>query len=182
VTLTATALALPELLLLEPAVHHDARGRLFEAFNAEAFATATGVRTPFVQDTQSRSVRGVLRGLHFQVAPSAQGKLVRVLAGEIFDVAVDVRVGSPTLGRWVGVALRGDRPQQLWVPPGFAHGFLVLSEVAEVLYKTTTHRAPAEERVLRWDDAEVGVAWPLDGPPVLSARDAAGSSLRTLVG
>ena len=175
-SLIVTPLALPELLLLEPEVHRDARGSFVETFNARTFRAATGVDAVFVQDNQVRSVRGVLRGLHVQT-PAGQGKLVRVTAGRVFDVAVDLRRGSPRFGRWAGQVLEADRLTQLWVPPGFAHGYLVLSDEAEVCYKVTAHRVPADERVLRWDDPDVAVAWPLEGPPRLSARDAAGDGL-----
>lgn len=179
--LTVTPLALPEVLLLEPEVYRDARGSFVEAFHARAFHEATGVAAAFVQDNQSRSRRGVLRGLHFQ-SPEPQGKLVRVLAGRVFDVAVDVRPHSPRFGGWVGQVLEPVGSRQLWIPAGFAHGYLVLSDEADVLYKTTAHYAPACERVLRWDDPTVGIAWPLEGPPVLSARDAAGIDLAFVAG
>lgn len=169
--------AIPDVLVLEPRVFKDARGFFFESFNAAVFRDATGLDVEFVQDNHSRSDRGVLRGLHFQIE-QPQGKLVRVTAGAIFDVAVDLRSGSATFGRWVGVELSADNFRQIWVPPGFAHGFLVLSASADVLYKTTDYYAPAHERCLRWDDPQVGVAWPLQGGrPVLSAKDLAGVSL-----
>ena len=174
--LTVTPLAHPEVLLLAPAVHRDARGSFVETFHARDFQAATGVDAPFVQDNQTRSERGVLRGLHFQ-SPDAQGKLVRVLAGRIFDVAVDVRRASPRFGQWVGQTLEAEGGTSLWIPPGFAHGYLVLGDGADVFYKVTAHYAPASERVLRWDDPAVGITWPLAGAPVLSARDAAGASL-----
>lgn len=168
---------LPGVLLLEPEVFADARGLFLESWNARAFQQATGLTTGFVQDNHSRSRRGVLRGLHYQLGVP-QGKLVRVARGEIFDVAVDLRRESPSAGRWTGVRLSGDNHRQLWVPPGFAHGFLVLSEQADVLYKTTAYYDPALERTLAWDDPGVGIEWPLDGAnPVLSARDAAGDPL-----
>jgi dTDP-4-dehydrorhamnose 3,5-epimerase len=172
-----TRTAIPEVLLIEPRVFHDSRGHFFESYNRAALADATGISFDFVQDNQSRSARGVLRGMHYQIR-QPQGKLVRVTSGEIFDVAVDLRSRSPTFGRWVGVELSGGNFRQLWVPPGFAHGFLVLSEWADVIYKTTDYYAPAHERCLRWDDSQVGVAWPLAGlEPRLSAKDLAGASL-----
>lgn len=175
-TLHVVPLALPEVLHVTPTVHHDARGRFVEAFNHRDFQAATGVDAVFVQDNQSRSARGVLRGLHLQ-EPNAQSKLVRVLAGAVFDVAVDVRRTSPRFGAWVGCRLDAESGAQLWIPAGFAHGYLVLSDVAEVLYKTTAYYAPECERVLRWDDPTVGVGWPLTAPPLMSPRDAAGAAL-----
>ena len=168
---------LPEVLLVEPIVHGDARGYFFESFNASRYA-AVGIEGPFVQDNVSRSGRGVLRGLHLQ-HPDAQGKLVSVLEGEVFDVAVDVRVGSPRFGRWVGMSLSADNMRQLWVPPGFAHGFLVTS--AEVLfsYKCTRYYRPETELCLRWDDPRIGVAWPMRDV-TLSAKDRAGVALDAL--
>lgn len=171
------ATALPDVLIIEPKVFGDARGFFFESFNAQAFADATGVRRDFVQDNHSLSQRGVLRGLHYQIE-QAQGKLVRVVQGEVFDVAVDVRRRSPTFGQWVGVRLSAENKRQLWVPEGFAHGFLVLSEQAEFLYKTTDYYAPVHERCIRWDDPELAIDWPLDGEPQLSAKDLAGVGLR----
>jgi dTDP-4-dehydrorhamnose 3,5-epimerase len=169
--------ALPGVLLLEPSVHRDARGFFFESWNARTFRAATGVAAGFVQDNHSRSGRGVLRGLHYQVR-QPQGKIVRVVQGAIYDVAVDLRKSSPAFGRWVGQVLSGDNRLQMWVPPGFAHGFLVLTETADVLYKVTDYHAPRHERCLRWNDRAVGVSWPLEGvQPVLSARDAAGEPL-----
>ncbi|TRX75295.1 dTDP-4-dehydrorhamnose 3,5-epimerase [Pseudomonas mangiferae] len=170
------ATALPDVLIIEPKVFGDARGFFFESFNAQAFADATGVRRDFVQDNHSLSQRGVLRGLHYQIE-QAQGKLVRVVQGEVFDVAVDVRRRSPTFGQWVGVRLSAENKRQLWVPEGFAHGFLVLSEQAEFLYKTTDYYAPVHERCIRWDDPELAIDWPLDGEPQLSAKDLAGVGL-----
>lgn len=172
-------LAIPEVLLLTPRVFGDERGFFFESFNARAFREATGLSLDFVQDNHSRSVRHVLRGLHYQVE-QAQGKLVRVVQGEVFDVAVDIRRSSPTFGQWVGARLSAENKQQLWVPPGFAHGFLTLSESAEFLYKTTDYYAPQFERSLAWNDPTVGVEWPLhllDGAPLLSAKDVAGKVL-----
>ncbi|HRE15595.1 MAG TPA: dTDP-4-dehydrorhamnose 3,5-epimerase [Rhodocyclaceae bacterium] len=172
-----TRLAIPEVLLLEPRVFGDERGFFFESFNLDTFAAATGVRPNFVQDNHSLSARGVLRGLHYQLAPKAQGKLVRVVRGEVFDVAVDIRRGSPTFGQWVGARLSGDNKLQLWIPPGFAHGFLTLSEQAEFLYKTTEFYSPADERCILWNDPEIGIAWPLESAPVISSKDAGGLAL-----
>ncbi|ARS50992.1 dTDP-4-dehydrorhamnose 3,5-epimerase [Ectopseudomonas mendocina] len=172
------ATALPEVLILEPQVFGDERGFFYESFNARRFAEATGVNREFVQDNHSRSARGVLRGLHYQLQ-QAQGKLVRVSAGEVYDVAVDVRRSSPNFGKWVGVHLSAENKRQLWIPEGFAHGFLVLSEYAEFLYKTTDYYAPAHERCIRWDDAHLAIDWPLDGlTPQLSAKDQQGLSLQ----
>ena len=169
------ATALPEVLIIEPKVFGDARGFFMESWNAKAFAQATGVDLQFVQDNHSRSAHGVLRGLHYQIV-NPQGKLVRVAAGTVFDVAVDMRRSSPRFGQWVGVELSADNRRQLWVPPGFAHGFVVLSDSADFLYKTTDYYAPQHERALRWDDPHVGVKWPLQrlhGAPQLSGKDAA---------
>ncbi|WP_263146097.1 dTDP-4-dehydrorhamnose 3,5-epimerase [Pseudomonas sp. RIT-PI-AD] len=174
--MNAIATALPGVLILEPRVFGDERGFFFESFNARAFAEATGVRREFVQDNHSRSQRGVLRGLHYQIE-QAQGKLVRVTQGEVFDVAVDLRRGSANFGRWVGVRLSAENKRQLWVPEGFAHGFLVLSDYAEFLYKTTDYYAPVHERCIRWDDPALAIDWPLEGTPQLSAKDRAGTSL-----
>ncbi|MET0187080.1 MAG: dTDP-4-dehydrorhamnose 3,5-epimerase [Achromobacter sp.] len=168
---------IPDVMILEPKVFGDERGFFMESFNAEAFAKATGVTTPFVQDNHSRSAKGVLRGLHYQLQ-QAQGKLLRVVRGTIFDVAVDIRKSSPTFGQWVGVELTADNNRQLWVPPGFAHGFVVLSESADVLYKTTDYYAPASERCISWDDPEIAIAWPEGIAPILSAKDQAGKQLR----
>lgn len=157
--------------MVEPRVFGDARGFFLESWNQQTFAEASGVDLPFVQDNHSRSQRGVLRGLHYQrVQP--QGKLVRVVAGEVFDVAVDVRRSSPRFGQWVGVMLSAENHRQLWVPPGFAHGFLVCSDMAEVLYKTTDFYAPQHEISLRWDDPALAINWPLTVPPQLSGKDA----------
>ncbi|WP_286784254.1 MULTISPECIES: dTDP-4-dehydrorhamnose 3,5-epimerase [Pseudomonas] len=166
---------LPDVLVLEPRVFGDERGFFFESFNARAFAQATGLTPEFVQDNHSRSARGVLRGLHYQIS-QAQGKLVRVVAGEVFDVAVDLRRGSPTFGRWTGVHLSADNKRMMWVPEGFAHGFLVLSESAEFLYKTTDYYAPEHERCIRWDDPQLAIDWPLQEAPQLSAKDRNGAS------
>jgi dTDP-4-dehydrorhamnose 3,5-epimerase len=171
-----TPTAIPEVLILEPRVARDARGFFFESWNARDFRGAVGLDVQFVQDNHSRSARGVLRGLHYQVQ-QAQGKLVRVLSGSMFDVAVDLRQSSPTFGRWVGIDLSDSNFRQCWIPAGFAHGFLVLSEYAEIAYKTTDYYAPEHERCLRWDDPTVAVAWPLSGEPVLSAKDRGGVPL-----
>ncbi|HTS21389.1 MAG TPA: dTDP-4-dehydrorhamnose 3,5-epimerase [Casimicrobiaceae bacterium] len=173
--MNATPTALPDVLLIEPRVFGDARGFFFESWNQRAFAAA-GLDGIFVQDNHSRSLRGVLRGLHYQVE-HAQGKLVRVCAGEVFDVAVDIRRSSPTFGRWVGMNLSADNRRMLWIPPGFAHGFLVVSEAAEFLYKTTDYWYPEHERTLLWNDPALAIDWPLEGAPVLAAKDAAGQPL-----
>ena len=171
--------ALPGLLILEPKVFGDARGFFMESYNAKAFHDATGLDVSFVQDNHSRSGKGVLRGLHYQIE-HAQGKLVRAVRGSVFDVAVDLRKSSPTFGQWAGVELSEDNHRQLWIPPGFAHGFLVTSESADFLYKTTDYYAPQYERSLAWNDPTVGVEWPLHllgGAPLLSAKDVAGKAL-----
>ena len=169
-----TPTAIADVLLIEPRVFGDERGFFFESFNERAFREATGVTLPFVQDNHSKSARGVLRGLHYQTQ-QAQGKLVRVVAGEVFDVAVDIRRNSPTYGQWVGEILSGDNKRQLWVPPGLAHGFVVLSESAEFLYKTTDYYAPAYESCIAWNDPTLAITWPdLGMPPLLSAKDASG--------
>ena len=171
-----TPTAIADVLLVEPKVFGDERGFFFESFNERVFREATGVTLPFVQDNHSKSARGVLRGLHYQTQ-QAQGKLVRVVAGEVFDVAVDIRRDSPTYGRWVGEVLSGDNKRQLWVPPGLAHGFVVLSESAEFLYKTTDYYAPAYERCIAWNDPTLAITWPdLGMAPLLSAKDAAGAA------
>ena len=171
-----TPLAIPDVLLIEPKVFGDARGFFFESFNQQAFNEATGTSHQFVQDNHSRSTQGVLRGLHYQLPPHAQGKLVRVVQGAVFDVAVDIRKKSSTFGQWVGAELSADTHRQLWVPPGFAHGFLVLSESAEFLYKTTDYYAPQHERCIVWDDPDLAIAWPdARAAPQLSAKDSAGS-------
>ncbi|SPK71369.1 dTDP-4-deoxyrhamnose-3,5-epimerase [Cupriavidus taiwanensis] len=162
--------ALPEVLILEPKVFGDDRGFFFESFNARQFEDATGLKRDFVQDNHSRSAKNVLRGLHYQIQ-QPQGKLVRVVAGTVFDVAVDIRRSSPNFGKWVGVELSAENKRQLWVPEGFAHGFVVLSESAEFLYKTTDYYAPQFERSLRWDDPALAIEWPIDGAPVLSKKD-----------
>jgi dTDP-4-dehydrorhamnose 3,5-epimerase len=175
-----TPLAVPDVLLIEPRVFGDARGFFYESFNQKLFNEATGLDTCFVQDNHSKSARNVLRGLHYQLPPRAQGKLVRVVAGEVFDVAVDIRKASPTLGQWVGEVLSAENRRQMWIPPGFAHGFLVLSETAEFLYKTTDYYAPELERSIRWNDPVLAIAWPLTGEPVLAAKDAQGSLFEPL--
>lgn len=169
---TVTPTAIHDVLILEPQVFGDARGFFFESFNQRDFADKTGVDLSFVQDNHSKSAQGVLRGLHYQIQ-HPQGKLVRVVQGQVFDVVVDLRQSSPTLGQWVGVYLDAQKHQQLWVPPGFAHGFVVLSETAEFLYKTTDYWYPTHERSLRWDDPTVGITWPMQGQPLLAAKDAA---------
>lgn len=168
--------AIPDVLLLEPKVFSDDRGYFFESFNARDFREATGLQVEFVQDNHSMSVKGVLRGLHYQIQHS-QGKLMRVVQGSVFDVAVDLRKSSPTFGRWVGALLSGDNRRQLWIPPGFAHGFLALSETAEVFYKTTDYWYPEHERTLLWSDPSLGIAWPVDGEPRLAAKDVEGKPL-----
>lgn len=168
---------LPGVLLIEPKVFGDARGFFLESWNARAFREATGVDADFVQDNHSRSARGVLRGLHYQLV-RPQGKLVRVVSGAVFDVAVDLRRSSPHFGRWTGVRLDADTHRQLWIPPGFGHGFLVLSETADFLYKTTEYWSPEHDRSLAWNDPDVGVEWPLVGAtPMLAAKDAAAPRL-----
>lgn len=173
--------AIADVLILEPTVFGDARGFFMESFNQKVFDELVGHPVSFVQDNHSRSAKGVLRGLHFQKAPHAQGKLVRVTAGAVFDVAVDIRRESPTFGRWVGVELSADNHRQFWIPPGLAHGFLVLSDSADFLYKATDYYAPQAEGALRWDDPDLAIAWPDIGmAPQLSAKDAAAGLLRDL--
>jgi dTDP-4-dehydrorhamnose 3,5-epimerase len=168
---------IPDVLILEPKVFGDARGFFFESYNERAFRQATGLEVSFVQDNHSRSARGVLRGLHYQVR-QPQGKLVRVVRGSVFDVAVDLRQSSPTFGQWVGAELSEENQRQMWVPAGFAHGFVVTSDSADFLYKTTDYYAPEHERCLAWNDPSVGVAWPLAGiTPQLSAKDLQGQAL-----
>ena len=162
---------IPDVLLIEPKVFGDERGFFYESFNQQRFNEATGLDRHFVQDNHSKSAKGVLRGLHYQLPPKAQGKLVRVVAGEVFDVAVDIRKDSPTFGHWVGEILSADNKRQLWIPPGLAHGFLVLSETAEFLYKTTDYYAPELERCILWNDPTLDIDWPIEGAPVLSAKD-----------
>ena len=173
----ATRLAIPDVVLIEPRVFGDERGFFMESFNQRAFNEATGTDHPFVQDNHSRSGQGVLRGLHYQIR-QPQGKLVRVTSGAVFDVAVDLRKSSPTFGQWVGAELSADNHRQLWVPPGFAHGFLVLSSSAAFLYKTTDYYAPEHERSLAWNDTDLAIAWPdVGATPTLSGKDAAAPSL-----
>ncbi len=168
--------SIPDVLIIEPKVFGDERGFFYESFNAAAFEAATGLKRQFVQDNHSKSQRGVLRGLHYQIQ-QPQGKLVRVVAGEVFDVAVDLRKSSPSFGRWFGTHLSAQNQHQLWIPEGFAHGFVVLSETAEFLYKTTDYYAPEHERSLLWNDPELGIEWPFDEAPQLSAKDQAGKHL-----
>ena len=172
-----------DVLVIEPKVFGDERGFFLESFNQRTFNDAVGTEVQFVQDNHSRSARGVLRGLHFQRPPHAQGKLVRVTQGSVFDVAVDIRKDSPTFGRWVGVELSGENHKQLWIPAGLAHGFLVTSDSADFLYKTTDYYAPQAEGCIRWDDPAVGIEWPDAGMPiVISAKDAAAPGLNALIG
>jgi dTDP-4-dehydrorhamnose 3,5-epimerase len=168
--------AIPDVLIIEPKVFGDERGFFYESFNARSFAEQTGVNAQFVQDNHSKSVKGVLRGLHYQIQ-QPQGKLVRVVAGEVFDVAVDIRKHSPTFGQWVGVVLSAENKRQMWVPKGFAHGFLVTSESAEFLYKTTNYYAPEFERSIVWNDPAIGIQWPIAGEPTLSNKDKAANTL-----
>ena len=173
-----TPTAIPGVLILEPKVFGDERGFFLESYNQRAFNEAVGFEANFVQDNHSRSAKGVLRGLHYQRDPHAQGKLVRVTMGAVFDVAVDIRPRSATYGEWVGVELSGQNHKQMWLPPGIAHGFLVTSDSADFLYKTTDYYAPQAEGCIRWDDPQLGIAWPLHGvAPALSAKDAAALGL-----
>lgn len=169
---------IPDVLIIEPRIFGDDRGFFFESYNQQAFADKAGIEASFVQDNHSRSCRNVLRGLHYQIQ-HAQGKLVRAIVGEVYDVAVDLRQSSPTFGQWVGCYLSQDNKRQLWVPTGFAHGFLVMSEVAEVLYKTTDYYAPQHERCIVWNDSDLAIAWPTQESPVLSAKDQIGKTLGT---
>ncbi len=169
--------SIPDVLIIEPKVFGDARGFFYESYNQKKFEQLIGHSVDFVQDNHSRSAQHVLRGLHYQVKQT-QGKLVRVTAGEVFDIAVDIRKSSPTFGKSVGVKLSAENKRMLWIPEGFAHGFVVLSENAEFLYKATDYWAPEHERCIVWNDAELAIDWPLDTPPLLSAKDAAGKSLR----
>lgn len=168
--------AIPDVLILEPTVFGDDRGFFYESFNQKRFAELTGITREFVQDNHSKSAKGVLRGLHYQIQ-QPQGKLVRVTAGEVFDVAVDLRKSSPTFGQWVGVVLSAVNKRQLWIPEGFAHGFVVTSESAEFLYKTTDYWTPEFERSILWNDPVLGIDWPLDGEPLLSGKDKVGTLL-----
>ena len=174
--LKATATSIPDVLLIEPKVFGDQRGFFFESFNQDAFNQVTGLNVNFVQDNHSRSGKGVLRGLHYQIQ-QAQGKLVRVVSGEVLDVTVDLRKHSPTFGKWVSVVLSGENHKQLWITPGFAHGFLVHSDTADFLYKTTDYYAPQYERCLLWNDPEINIDWQLHAVPLLSAKDATGIKL-----
>lgn len=175
--MNVVATAIPDVLMIEPRVFGDARGFFLESYNARGFRQATGLSVDFVQDNHSRSCRGVLRGLHYQVR-QAQGKLVSVVCGAVFDVAVDIRRSSPGFGQWVGVELSEDNHRQLWLPPGIAHGFLVLSERVDVLYKTTDYYAPEHERVILWNDPDIEIEWPLADEPLLSQKDRAGLPLK----
>ena len=176
----ATPTTIPDVLLLEPKVFGDDRGFFFESFNQQVFNQVTGLDVQFVQDNHSKSARHVLRGLHYQVQ-QPQGKLVRVVQGEVFDVAVDIRPGSKTYGQWVGEILSAENKRQLWIPAGLAHGFVVLSESAEFLYKTTDYYAPAHERCIAWNDPDLAIQWPITEDPLLSAKDAAGIAFRDAV-
>ena len=171
----ATALRIPEVVLIEPKVFGDERGFFFESFNHRQFEDAIGRSVEFVQDNHSKSIKHVLRGLHFQTQ-QPQGKLVRVVQGDVFDVAVDLRRDSPTFGQWAGAHLSAENKHQLWVPEGFAHGFVVLSDTAEFLYKTTDYYAPQFEAAIAWNDPDIGIVWPFEGEPILSAKDAAAMS------
>ncbi|WP_116138727.1 dTDP-4-dehydrorhamnose 3,5-epimerase [Trinickia diaoshuihuensis] len=175
-SIQVTPMALSEVKLIEPKVFGDARGYFFESFNAREFESQVQPGVRFVQDNHSRSVKGVLRGMHYQIE-HAQGKLVRVVEGAVFDVAVDMRRSSPTFGQWAGAVLSADNRKQMWIPPGFAHGFVVLSDEAQFLYKTTDYWHPEFERCLLWNDLAVGIVWPIDFEPTLAAKDAAGKSL-----
>lgn len=168
---------IPDVLILEPRVFGDSRGFFYESFNAKVFAQETGITTQFVQDNHSRSRKNVLRGLHYQIQQS-QGKLVRVARGEVFDVAVDIRKSSPTFGEWVGCLLSEENQKQFWIPPKCAHGFVVLSESADFLYKTTDYYAPEYERAILWNDRDIGIEWPIDGEPMLSDKDRAAQTLQ----
>ncbi len=164
--------AIPDVIVIEPKIFNDTRGFFYESFNQQAFDEATGTNYQFVQDNHSKSSRGVLRGLHYQLSPKAQGKLVRVVQGKVWDVAVDIRKGSPTFGQWVGEELSADNHKQLWIPPGFAHGFITLSDTAEFLYKTTDYYSPEHEQAIRWDDPQLAIAWPLYTTDIqISAKD-----------
>jgi dTDP-4-dehydrorhamnose 3,5-epimerase len=168
---------IPEVLVIEPRVFGDARGFFYESFNQQVWLEKTGLQTTFVQDNHSRSEKNVLRGLHYQIS-QPQGKLVRVVRGAVFDVAVDIRRSSPTLGRWVGTELSDDNHRLMWIPEGFAHGFLVLSDVAEFLYKTTDYWAPQYERTILWNDPDLAIGWPLQNKPILSAKDTQGTPFK----
>ncbi|WP_346828625.1 dTDP-4-dehydrorhamnose 3,5-epimerase [Pseudomonas abietaniphila] len=175
--MNVTVSELPEVLIIEPKVFGDERGFFYESFNAKTFAEKTGISAQFVQDNHSRSQKGVLRGLHYQIE-NAQGKLVRVTAGSVFDIAVDIRRSSPHFGKWFGLELSAENAKQLWIPPGFAHGFVVLSDYAEFLYKTTDYYTPSAERCIRWDDPDLAINWRLSEAPTLSAKDQVGKRLK----
>lgn len=166
-----TPLAIPDVLLIEPKIYFDERGFFYESFNQREFSRATGINVSFVQDNHSKSKKNIIRGLHYQINPKAQGKLVRVVHGKIFDVAVDIRKNSNTFGQWVGIELSAENKHQLWIPPGFAHGFLTLSETAECLYKTTDYYSAEHERIISWNDSDLNINWPLQNAPVLSKKD-----------
>lgn len=174
---TAIETSLRDVLLIEPDVFADDRGTFFESWNAAAFSEVTGVEADFVQDNHATSSRNVVRGLHYQLPPHQEGKLVRVARGAIFDVAVDIRRSSPTFGRWQGVELTAENHRQVWIPGGFAHGYATLSETVDVLYKSTAYYSPEAARSIRWDDPAIGIEWPIDGAPMLSARDAGAPNL-----
>jgi dTDP-4-dehydrorhamnose 3,5-epimerase len=174
--MTIIRTAIPDVIIFEPSVHGDARGFFFETYRESEFRLATGATRPFVQDNHSRSAGNVLRGLHFQIR-QPQGKLVRVILGEMFDVAVDLRRRSPTFGKWAGMTLSAENKRQMWIPEGFAHGFLVTADAVEVVYKATDYYAPEHERTLLWNDLAVGISWPLSGAPTLAAKDIAGRAL-----
>ncbi|WP_042150697.1 MULTISPECIES: dTDP-4-dehydrorhamnose 3,5-epimerase [unclassified Pseudoalteromonas] len=175
----ATKLTIPEVILFEPKVFGDERGFFFESFNQKIFEEVAGLKRDFVQDNHSKSQKGVLRGLHYQLPPMAQGKLVRVAQGEVFDVAVDIRKNSPTFGQWVGEVLSAENGRQLWVPEGFAHGFITLSDTAEFLYKTTNYYSPEHERCIAWDDEAINISWPENITPQLSTKDQIGKTLNS---
>ena len=178
----AISSTIPGVILLEPKVFCDGRGYFFESFNQKTFEETIGLSPRFVQENHSKSIKGVLRGLHYQLPPKAQGKLLRVIQGEIFDAVVDIRKDSPTFGQWLGEVLSADNKKQLWIPLGFAHGFLTLSESAEVLYKATDFYAPEFERCIAWNDTEIGIEWPIQNAPLLSGKDQAGVSLYDVEG
>ena len=178
----AIPLTIPDIILFEPKVFGDDRGFFFESFNQHNFEEITGIAPTFVHDNHSKSTNGVLRGLHYQLQPKAQGKLIRAIQGEIFDVVVDIRKDSPTFGQWHGEVLSADNKKQLWIPLGFAHGFLTLSESSEVLYKATDFYAPEFERCIAWNDTEIGIEWPIQNAPLLSGKDQAGVSLYDIEG
>ena len=176
----AVSLTIPGIILLEPKVFCDGRGYFFESFNQKTFEDIIGLSPKFVQDNHSNSTKGVLRGLHYQLPPKAQGKLVRVIQGEIFDAVVDIRKESPTFGQWLGEKLSAYNKKQLWIPPGFAHGFLILSETADVLYKATEFYTPECEQCIAWNDPDIGIEWPLQSQPITSERDQCGLLLENI--